>query len=444
MAQSLKTTVVSRPVTPKRRAERILENVESLAVAVVLALLIRHFAIQPFQIPTGSMKPTLVGQESFGDRILVDMFSYRLAQPKRWEVVVFRYPLNRGINFVKRLVGLPGEEIRIRNGDIYVNGRLERKPRSLQRKLWGRWLVYDFKPNYREAFDESGQGAWSVSDDTWRVAATGECYLKWRGKAQTGDATPGGAPRCDVGDRLLRFRCRLEKDAGEVVAELREGADTLRLHLGSKGSGGGVYVSRGDDVLAKRPDLSLEPGRWYSVSFGNPDETVELDVDGREVFYEPYTSLGGTASTQTLLLGASGTDVTFKQVEIDRDLYHFAESDEPWNVPADSFFMLGDNTMESKDSRLWFAVTIRTPDGGDTIVDEEEIVRNFDLGAVRRPVKLVDRYGEIYSFERRPEILSTRAHSPFVERSLLLGRALCVFFPVVRTEPFRLNWRLVH
>ena len=95
---------------------------ESIVVALVLALVIRHFVIQAFKIPTGSMRMTLIE----GDRILVNKFIYgakipftdlrlpALRQPKRGDVVVFVYPEDPKKDFIKRLVGLPGETVEIK------------------------------------------------------------------------------------------------------------------------------------------------------------------------------------------------------------------------------------------------------------------------------------------------------------------------------------------
>lgn len=151
------------------------ETVESIVVAVILAFLFRTFVAEAFVIPTGSMAPTLMGnhkdvacekcgfryqggassenedrvggdsgtiaattcplcrytmtldwktnpnQATFtGDRILVSKFSYDLSEPERWDVIVFKYPGNAKINYIKRLVGLPNETIMIKHGDIYV------------------------------------------------------------------------------------------------------------------------------------------------------------------------------------------------------------------------------------------------------------------------------------------------------------------------------------
>ena len=149
------------------------ETVESIVVAVILAFLFRAFIAEAFVIPTGSMAPTLQGrhmdvrcvecgyqyrtgasgenpdslrrqdvthttcplcrytmelqkqsdpnQRSFnGDRILVSKFAYLLEEPQRWDVIVFKYPGNAKQNYIKRLIGLPGETIMIRHGDIYT------------------------------------------------------------------------------------------------------------------------------------------------------------------------------------------------------------------------------------------------------------------------------------------------------------------------------------
>ena len=110
---------------PSRKAT--LELLDSGLIAFTLVfLLIRPFVVQAFYIPSDSMVPTL----KRGDRILVNKFVYRLDVPQRGDIIVFdapRYALRDDqpqADFVKRLVGLPGDEIRIRNEDgVYINGR---------------------------------------------------------------------------------------------------------------------------------------------------------------------------------------------------------------------------------------------------------------------------------------------------------------------------------
>ncbi|GBD30518.1 Signal peptidase I [bacterium HR32] len=101
---------------PVRRV--VLETVDAALFAVVLAFVIITFVVQAFYIPSGSMEPTL----RVGDRILVAKFYYRLAPIQRGDVIVFRYPLNPGKDFVKRVVGLPGDTVELRAGVVFVNG----------------------------------------------------------------------------------------------------------------------------------------------------------------------------------------------------------------------------------------------------------------------------------------------------------------------------------
>ena len=95
------------------------ENIESLLWAVALALFIRTFIMAPFKIPSGSMRPTLIE----GDRILVNKLVYRLREPQRGEIIVFKYPDDTKRPFIKRLAGVGGDTVEIRGGQVIVNGQ---------------------------------------------------------------------------------------------------------------------------------------------------------------------------------------------------------------------------------------------------------------------------------------------------------------------------------
>ena len=98
----------------------LVDTIEVIIVALAMALLARHFVIQTSLVPTGSMIPTMQIQ----DRLFVNKFIYRFTPPHRGNIIVFKSPFNDGKDFVKRCIGLPGEKIEIKKGEIYINNRL--------------------------------------------------------------------------------------------------------------------------------------------------------------------------------------------------------------------------------------------------------------------------------------------------------------------------------
>jgi signal peptidase I len=186
--------------TPKVESHAVRETIESIVIAFVLAFLFRTFEAEAFVIPTGSMAPTLMGrhkdvecpkcgyryevsaseeesedgrrptsdciagmcpichyvmpmrpnlpgggvadakvpiQPSYnGDRILVNKYLYTFTDPKRWDVVVFKFPGDAKVNYIKRLVGLPGETLRIEQGDIFIKppGDADKAEFAIERK----------------------------------------------------------------------------------------------------------------------------------------------------------------------------------------------------------------------------------------------------------------------------------------------------------------------
>jgi signal peptidase I len=113
-------TVVRRMyrLSPSIRAS-VVETLDATIFAALLSLVIIVFVVQAFFIPSGSMEPTL----RTGDRILVAKFVYRLWPVRRGDIIVFRYPLNPNKDFVKRVVGLPGDRVEIKDGLVRINGR---------------------------------------------------------------------------------------------------------------------------------------------------------------------------------------------------------------------------------------------------------------------------------------------------------------------------------
>ena len=111
----------------------IIDYSRSFFPVLFFVLLLRSFLFEPFQIPSGSMLPTL----KIGDFILVNKFDYGLrlpvvgktvyevGQPSRGDVMVFKYPEDPNINFIKRVVGIPGDTVEYRNKVVYVNGAMQ-------------------------------------------------------------------------------------------------------------------------------------------------------------------------------------------------------------------------------------------------------------------------------------------------------------------------------
>ncbi len=112
------------------------ETVSVVVQALILALVIRTLFFQPFSIPSGSMRPTLLegdylfvtkwayGYSRYSMPFSPDLFSGRIwgTEPKRGDVVVFKFPPNPSIDYIKRVVGLPGDKIQMKDGQLFING----------------------------------------------------------------------------------------------------------------------------------------------------------------------------------------------------------------------------------------------------------------------------------------------------------------------------------
>ncbi|KPA19502.1 signal peptidase protein I [Candidatus Magnetomorum sp. HK-1] len=129
---------ISASKKEKPEKGKLRENVEAIVIAIILALLIRTFIVQAFKIPSGSMIPTLL----VGDHILVSKFIYGVkipflnitiipgADPKYNDIVVFEYPKDPQKDYIKRVVGLGGDIVEIKNKKVYINQKLVDDPHA--------------------------------------------------------------------------------------------------------------------------------------------------------------------------------------------------------------------------------------------------------------------------------------------------------------------------
>ncbi|HXE97881.1 MAG TPA: signal peptidase I [Dongiaceae bacterium] len=127
---------------PVKKKGLIREYAESIAIAVLLALVIRTYLVQAFKIPSGSMEDTL----AIGDHLLVNKFVYgtkipfvdkrvlTIRDPRQGDVIVFEYPEDPSKDFIKRVVGVPGDVVEGKEKHVYVNGKLYENPHEIHKE----------------------------------------------------------------------------------------------------------------------------------------------------------------------------------------------------------------------------------------------------------------------------------------------------------------------
>jgi signal peptidase I len=487
------------------------DTVEAIVVAFILALVVRGFEAQAFVIPTGSMAPTLMGRHkelscpqcgflyavnasqeaeiqsaahvvysglcvncrhqainldaapSFkGDRILVMMFPYDLpflpgsGPPERWDVVVFRYPEEPEVSYIKRLVGLPGETIRIYHGDVFVKSAGSDKfnqvrkpirhqvatqvpvyddrhrPRALIGKTeWQRWQV---GPGWKIVDPESSRyeaeggpsGDWAelryrhlVPDPEQWDAIQASRTVPWGPRAtlitdfysyntnmtadycnllDEGQSAQEGAwmqPHW-VGDLTLETNLEITKVAPDASVRLELVKAGLphrcTIDLGT----GTAILTRGEEELAKWETPIKGAGR-FQLQFANVDERLTLVVDGKEmggggVVFESKEAvpIPTAADLAPVAVAVRNASVVASDLVLKRDIYYTqtpgrVDYGDVWGdrfprtpkelfdflsdptrfaglvnvrfhdypIGPDHFFMMGDNSPCSKDSRGW-------------------------------------------------------------------------------------------
>lgn len=140
--EALEGSSPSVQAEPVKKKGLIREYAESIAIAVLLALIIRTYLVQAFKIPSGSMEDTLV----IGDHLLVSKFVYgtkipfsdkrilTVRDPRQGDVIVFEYPEDPSKDFIKRVVGTPGDVVEGKEKKVYVNGKLYENPHEVHKE----------------------------------------------------------------------------------------------------------------------------------------------------------------------------------------------------------------------------------------------------------------------------------------------------------------------
>ena len=462
------TAMTKKEEPPKRWRE----NIEALLMAIVVALLFKYFILEISKIPSGSMQPTLMGSPETGvfDRVLVDKLSYHLRDPERFEIVVFKHPLERSRVMVKRLVGMPGEELKIEHGDLWVRPDDSapwehlRRPADVMDMHWRR--IDRPNPPRPDWNLVRGEG-WRVEGDA--VVAAGEGLVRFR--EQNGpirnaylDGYPdsmasalaryyGGPGNQPVGDLRLDGEVEVGASTRAFFVELTEGSSVYRFELSGPGAGDAPTRIRArragtEEREAEAADVRLAAGERVSFSVRNLDDRLSLRVDGEEVLsldipispdQSGYVSLG--------FVGGGGSA---EGLAVYRDLFYLTPPGRKvWSAKLDegSYVMLGDNTQDSADSRLWRAITKRVPFDGEEVLrrgNYRENGENPSFGELDGDPWLAfrDEWGERRWYPRAEVGDETfPGNQPLVPRELIQGRALAVFWPLRPVEGlWRLGW----
>ena len=432
-------TTVELPPPPVERdplprpTHGVAVRVGGLAYSLATVLVFWTLVTQHTKVPTGSMQPTVFGdhgpQNRFhGDRLLADHVVYSLREPRRFEIVVFRYPLRRDILFVKRLVGLPGETVEIQGGDIWVDGAVARKPQVVQESLWQE--IFPRRAAAPSVGPRDVADAWRASeDDGWRKA--GPAALRLAPRA----GRPGFAGfRDPLPVHDLRIGCDVAPAGDDAVAVLRVTTRgcvvTFELPGPAAGGAATLHVAGGEPLA-----LDAVLGPRTRVELAVADGLARAVVDGREVGRAEVPSVGaGRARAE---VGARGGEVVLSALRLEQDVEYVGGGGlTKFEVPPGCYVMLGDNSRHSEDSRKWRAGTIEVAGRDEPYVVERhstDMAGGLVANIVREGgrVRFVDAAGlprDVAAADIVREEPPTAR--PYVRRDDIVGRAALIFWPV--------------
>ena len=429
----------------ENRATEIASILESMIVALILALVFIEFVMQAFRIPTGSMADTLRGahfnlhcsqcgyeydrnydyetvQEiipktkvefplsrcpscgnlqkqgpnvfvSNGDRIFVLKCIYQFFEPKRWDVVVFKSPLDPQTSYIKRLVAKNGETVEIMDGDVYINGKIARKPAKVQNKLWMPVYDNDYQPAKPQADSFNGhtwKQPFNVADSKWSVDKNDPTRFQLdspsdRVSSLVYDSSVGNdfkvtyayndveyyekMPYCS--DLKLRFYARSNDWKGQIGIALSKYQTEYKASLDptgkmsiAKADGDGQFVELAHRNI-KLPNLK----KPKLIEFANIDHLLVFKVGKQKLVYDLGMHPDDAGQRRINVaphaeIYASGK-LTASHVAIFRDIYYTgsefaggrkygrAIEGAPFTLEKDEFFVLGDNSPNSSDCRWW-------------------------------------------------------------------------------------------
>jgi signal peptidase I len=414
-----------------------------LAYTLATIFVFWSLVTQHMRVPTGSMQPTILGHHGpmnryHGDSVLADHMVYLFREPRRFDIVVFRYPLRRDILFVKRLVGLPGETVEIKGGDIWVDGEVAVKPPIIQASLWQQ--LFPKKAASPSAKPRDVANAWRASeDDGWRKEGDAALRIRPR-EGKLGVAAY--RDRLEVSDLRVGFTAdRAADDAVAVARVLSRGRlVTLRVPGAGSDSPAELAVEGGETVA-----LDARLAGATRVELAVADGVARAFVEGREVATVTLPAEKGRRNRAEI--GGSGGELVLRNVTLDEDVYYRAldGGTSRWvDIPADRFVVLGDNSKNSEDSRVWAGRTF-TVEGREAPLIADDWSPDLAGGRVRHVVRKGGRVTFVDADGLPRDLPASsitseepREPMPFVHRNDLVGRAALIFWPV---PPFGSSFR---
>ena len=330
---------------------------------------------------------TQAGVSVRGDRVLVHRGAYLRRMPERWEVAAFRLPEQPRHIAVKRIVGLPGESVQIRHGDVFIDGHIARKALVEQRAL--ATPVHDSRFAPQREPKPPPRWTSAAPGGTWRIDGprfyhpeavdpqVDWCeYRHWRptwgSRAQVleapvsddsgynqGSSARGGAAGV-APDLMLAFRVIEARGSGKLLIRARDGRRQFTWRLD--------FAARRFDVLCERPAAvgpsgplpDLPPNAILEASLF--DRQFLVAIDGRTLATVPFSETAPpTSDPRPFAIGVQALAVVLGDPLVLRDVYYIRPlglaagggGDAPHRLGPDEYFVLGDNSPVSVDSRNW-------------------------------------------------------------------------------------------
>ena len=269
-------------------------------------------------------------------------------------------------NYIKRLIGLPNEKLRILNGDIYINDKIERKPEKVQEALW----VQVFNSNY-PVKQEIVQN-WDVNDEFWNVSAKQlqlqlperaeqKSYISYNRKITDFNVYNNDIADAINGDIMINFDVSVSGNNGGISIILQENEKKIEAFVSTGAGKKKSYLKVFGSIVKSDAEVFIEPGKEYNIGFANVDNKIILKLNDSVVFSHTYdtdlSSFKDYTKFSELKFGGEKTSAVFKNISIFRDVYYTNAGEwgtlKPIEIGNNEYFFLGDNSRNSNDSRFW-------------------------------------------------------------------------------------------